>query len=519
MITNNEKEFILNEMKNLLDEYDYNYSTWSLDNIVEEWAKQKADLIEMFKKHPNYIEGKFLIAFVQDYEREISRDTILNFKNYICMVLRSRIDTLPKEIEERRIAENCSYLPMKLYDLFEYDFHHLFNERVISEDTATYLNKIIPQIYPHTGQKTSRVVNKICQYLNYDKDADYNREFAKFADALSPMKIKRHTILSINPLDYLTMSFGNSWSSCHTIDKENRRHMPNSYEGAYSSGTMSYMLDKTSMVFYTIDSSYNGSDYWTQPKINRQMFHYGEDKLVQSRLYPQSNDGFGDAYSQYRNIVQATMAEILNIPNLWKLSRGINNVSKYILSEGTHYRDYRNFEDCTLSKVTDSTNEEYIVVGAKPICISCGSRHDVEDNIDCCYEVRYCEHCGRTIRNEDDEYWVGDYCYCHDCVTYCEVCGEYELNDDVYWVEDEKRYVCRDCIDRYYYKCPHCYEFVHENNAIYIECEGRYVCPDCADNCYYVCVDCGEYFPEDRIHEDEFGDCYCDDCYKEEEEE
>jgi hypothetical protein len=213
------------------------------------------------------------------------------------------------------------------------------------------------------------------------------------------------------------------------------------------------------------------------------------------------------------------MATIFDFPNLWNLTRGIEAASLYIWSEGTHYRDYLHYENCSLSRIKGRLNENKFTVGASPICISCGYRHDYEENINCCNDARYCEKCGCRITHEDDEYWVGGYCYCHDCVTYCEVCGEYELSDNVYWVEDEYRYVCSSCIDHYYYTCPHCGNYVHKNNAIYIECEGKHVCSYCADNYYYKCADCGEYFPEDRIHKDEFGDYYCDDCDKEENEE
>ena len=40
-------------------------------------------------------------------------------------------------------------------------------------------------------------------------------KFAKYADSINPIKVKRHTVLSVHPIDYYTMSFGNSWTSCH----------------------------------------------------------------------------------------------------------------------------------------------------------------------------------------------------------------------------------------------------------------------------------------------------------------
>ena len=274
------------------------------------------------------------------------------------------------------------FLPPKIYDLLIYELDDM--PTILNEEWANCVNRALPNIKAVSGQKTSRVVNKICKHLGYDKHEEYNRKFAAYSDAINPLSIVRHTVISLNPIDYLTMSFGNSWASCHTIDKLNRRNCDNSYQGCNSSGTMSYMLDGTSAVYYTVSKDYEGKEYYFQDKITRQMFFYGEDKLIQGRLYPQGEDGATDKYTQVRNIVQKVYADILGIPNLWKLTKGTSEASKYIYSHGTHYRDYNHFSSCTLSIIQDSENGNSIDVGADPICIECGCRHQIEENINCC---------------------------------------------------------------------------------------------------------------------------------------
>ena len=400
-------------------------------------------------------------------------------------------------------------LPVDVYDFFYYI--HNYAERCISESTATYLSRLFTELRFHAGQKTSRVVNKICQYLGLDKVDGYNREFAKYADSLSPMTIKRHTILSINPLDYLTMSFGNSWASCHTIDTNNKRRMPNAYSGCYSSGTISYMLDKSSMVLYTVDASYDGNEYWNQPKINRQMFHYGEEKLVQSRLYPQDNDGCDAVYVPYRNIVQSIISTIFEFPNLWTLSKGTSAVCQYIFSDGTNYPDYRHFNNVTLSRVKGSENEQYMTVGAKPICIKCGERHYIEDNINHCEDRYVCADCGDAL-DEDDVIWINGEAYCRDCCHYCEYCQEYHRDDETY--VEGYGYVCDDCLNRHFDYCDCCDNYVLQDYSYYVECEDRYVCDSCIDRYYTRCEDCDEYFPDEYMHS--YGDMVlCEDCYNE----
>lgn len=520
MITVQEREYLLDSMVDLLDEYDYAYDRWALNQIIDEWADQKSTLIEAFKKHPNYIDGKFMIAFDCDYEREFNAESVINFIKYLKQVaeIPTYVANLPEEITQQRIKDGAALLPQEIWHFICYLPEHI-KSKTLSENTAKILDKILPQIHPHVGEKASRAINRLCTYLGYDRHPDYNREYAKFADGLSPLMIKRHTILSINPLDYLTMSFGNSWASCHTIDKENKRRMPNSYEGQYSSGTMSYMLDGTSMVFYTVDSKYDGDDYWYQPKINRQMFHWGEEKLIQGRLYPQDNDDNDEAYAPYRQIVQAIMSTIFDFPNLWTKTRGTEAASRYIYSKGTHYRDYQHYSNCTLSVVKNSENEAEITVGARPICIYCGNRHDVEENIDCCHsEYRECECCGRRIHCEDDEYWVGDYCYCSDCVTYCEDCDKYVLKSEVTWVGSVGSYVCDNCLSDNYYRCEYCGEYYYEDDITWVESVDKYVCSSCLDEKFTQCDSCCEYIRNEYIIETDNG-YYCVDCCPEEEEE
>ena len=477
IITDSEREYILGGMRELLTEYGYAYTDNALKKIVTTWARQKETLIEAFKNHPNYLDGKFMIAFDQNYERPLDESGARAFWHWLEDKAITVLTDIPADVDEQRREDSCRYLPHDLWNFLEN--MHAIATRTVSEATADEINRLLPNIRAHKGEKTSRVINRICTYLGYDKADGYNREFAKFADSLSPMVITRHTVLSINPLDYLTMSFGNSWSSCHTIDKNNKRGMPNSYHGCYSSGTISYMLDGSSMVFYTVESSYDGNDYWTQPKINRQMFHYGEDKLVQGRLYPQDNDGCDVIYAPNRNIVQEIIAKIFDFPNLWTLSKGTAEANKYIRSVGTHYRDYRNYGNCTLSVRKDSENKSNFTVGANPICVKCGRRHSDEENIKCddCDDDVVCCDCGDEVDVDDAIEYNGRY-YCRRCVSTCPICGEVVPDEVTTYIETEDRDVCPSCLDQHYRQCEDCGEYVWSEDLTYVDGQG-YLCEDC----------------------------------------
>lgn len=513
IITTEEREVILDNMERLLDEYDYECTTEALNLIIDTWAENKADLIAHFKNHPNYLQGKFMIVFSKDYARKTDENAIKSWIRWLQGFNVSELSDVAKEMLEYENEKYCaSYnAPFIMYQLCYYDN---YANQFINANFCNNENKKYNDIFRfREGMKTSRCINKICKWLGVDKHPDYNREFAKLADALNPIKVTRHTIISLNPIDYLTMSFGNSWASCHTIDKENRRGMPNSYEGQYSSGTISYMLDATSMVFYTVDQSYNGSDFFFEPKINRCMFHYAYDKLVQGRLYPQSCDyGCSELYTDVRGIVQNVISICYDKPNFW--SAPLRMIDYVISGGGTNYEDYFHFDTCNIRRFKGSDDNRMVEIGHAPICIECGCEHDTEDNINhCSSNVIYCTNCG-CVLDEDDDYthYFNDDPYCEDCCEYCECCGEWYPSGKMRWLDEENKWVCDDCFDEFYCYCIECDEYYHETHGHFIN--GNFVCDDCYDRNYVCCDNCGCVVKEDDTTIMPNGNCLCDDCYE-----
>ena len=485
IINDEERKVLLEDMKRLLSEYDYQYTEEALNKIIDTWATNKADLITAIKKHPNYLQGKFMIVFSHNFDRTVDKTAINGFKKWLlnsetCFAVR---EFMTEEMRNE-VIDYGRKLPNDIF-CFLTEMTNMTGQ-YIDDYIVERLDNISPDLHAHKGQKMSRVINKLLTYVGFNKLPDYNREFAKYADALNPLQITRHTVLSVNPLDYLTMSFGNSWASCHTIDKENKRNMPNSYEGMYSSGTVSYMLDKPSMVFYTVDASYNGNDFWNEPKINRQMFHWGEEKLVQGRLYPQDNDGDNSVYTPYREIVQNIMSELFKFPNLWTVAKGTSAAGRYVRSYGTHYRDYDSYDNCTLSRIKGSENEKYISVGHDPICIKCGNEHDIQENISCCARKVTCAECGCEIDEDEARYIDGEY-YCDDCSFWCDCCDEYRVG-----VATEVRgggTVCSSCLEDHYTFCDDCEEYVR--NRYINEINGEHICNECFEENFGPCDHCG----------------------------
>lgn len=574
VLTTEERETLRSEIITLLEEYDYNPTEYAVNKILDEWVKNKGWMINLFKKHPNY-NGKFQIVFDSDYYRVTNKDELYNFADWmyyqskgmfleevqigkfsysevtkIYQKLDSVVDYMINidSIGYKNFSVNGRNLDqmrkeralwLDRYYAYKYDDKiyitggRAFNrekyklgqnvcdfkenlprctEHIADEEFANMVNRLFPSVKAVAGQKVSRIVNKVCKLTGIDKLPEYNREFAKYADAINPLVIKRHTVLSCHPVDYLTMSFGNSWASCHTIDKENKRDMPDNYSGCYSSGTLSYMLDGSSFVYYTVDKDYNGNELELQDKINRNMFHMGEDKLIQARVYPQSTDGEGGIYKQIREIAQKVIADCLEVPNMWINSKGTGACSSVTRSYGTHYKDYTNYSDCNVSFLKCGEDNSYknvntIAIGHEPICPKCGDSHDYEEAIECrgCYKGEHkCDDCGCTY-DEEDMYLIDGSWYCSDSSFYCDYHERREIGNYTY-IQDYG-YVCDDALesDDFYY-CNHCDEWHYApSRSPIVTTDDKHFCSErCAEREDYVLYN-DKWYPMDELY-------YCEHC-------
>lgn len=334
------------------------------------------------------------------------------------------------------------------------------------------------------GQRVNKFVNKICTELGLDKivdlrketwtdangnyherlvDKGWNKKKAEFGDAINPLEYERNVIISVNPIDYWTMSFGYKWASCHTIDKENRRNNgSDNYSGCYSGGTESYMLDPSSIIVYVLPTEDEikriGEETYPmelKSKLKRCVFYLGEDKLVQSRVYPDGRDGGDDGLAtQLRAIMQKTVSELYNTPNLWTLKKGTDECRRVIYTAySVHYPDYTHYDDCNVSylrRIDGYKNTNRITVGSRIICPNCGDIHTESDHITCdyCYDSdKYtCDECGNRVRQSEAIIIDDDRIFC--CLTCAERYGYVNTEDDGWHDRDDCH---QDSYDGYWY--------------------------------------------------------------------
>lgn len=475
------RDDIFAKMTDLLDEYGYTFTADAVEDILDEWEKKKRDLLGILSRHPAFDPATLTIDTAADFPREWNAETARRFKRFVLDLITDEEVTIPAEVIAQRIKERCAILPDKMYLVICSICHH--NNRTLTAEQTAAFREAFPAVQGiNEGMKSSRAFAKIFGFLGLDKHPDYNRRFAAFADNLNPAVFKRRTVISVNPIDYLTMSFGNSWASCHTIDKQNLRDRGGDhYNGCYSGGTVSYMLDPSSMVVYTTE------DEGYAPlldKYTRQMFFYDSGRLVQSRLYPQGSED--EAYTPYRNLLQSVFSECLALPNLWILKRGVDEVAPLIEADGVAYRDWEYYREVNISYLRgftpddDFSDFDYIQVSADPICIECGCRHNEESSINCCTPCGVnrveCPHCGETFR-ADFGRWVDGVLYCEDCVEFCEDCGGYFLiGDGIAWLDGVGN-ICDSCREDYNY-CETCERYTRAD-LIEDETSGSMMCRRC----------------------------------------
>jgi hypothetical protein len=489
-------ENMITRVNSVLDKYSKSYCRNGVLANLYAWEQNKTPLIELLRKHPNWNEDALAVVFEVTQSREIDR--------YLVSPLKSSLLDLCIGMEmpgEERL--NLSYS----LDTAISPYAKLLPDEQIVSNIKQYSG-----VSCAVGQKTSRVINKICQRYGLDKHPEYNARFAQLADSLSPIKIKRKALLSVHPCDYLEMSNEqNSWSSCHCIRR-----------GEYHAGTLSYMNDAVSMIFYTVDE-FVDFDYCKKPKRSRQVFCYGDGILLQSRLYPHTDDE--EARSIYRDIVQRTISHCLNIPNLWLLKRNPETVEEhcYTHEDALHYQDYT--YSCykpTISLLKDvhCLEESSICIGHTAYCLDCADPISSNDTLYCDSCSDYsdyisCENCGtRILLDGDDDYYVSDAHYCRDCVSWCESCQEYVRDEmfDVRNLQGREIFVCANCCDEYYSYCEDCGAYYHNDTGLHIA--DGFHCDDCLENHYAVCENCGVYFPREYAMEID-GNTYCADCAKE----
>lgn len=439
------------------------------ERMEKDCLNAKEDLIQLLSKHPNWDEVNKRVVLTNSYVRAIDNEQAQKAFDAIALLADAS-----KEGSVLFTFSGCFNAPGSIY---------------LNDNWVKPIDDWYPEAHAHQGQKLTRVLRAIIRnhYPDVEANPEYERLYAKYADALSPIEVEQTTVLSVNPVDFMRMSDGNSWTSCHNIFQG----------GCYSGGCASYAFDTETMIMFTVDDA---PRITTAKKINRQLFFWNGSVLQSSRLYPQDCDGDSALYTQFRQVVEDILTKCLGIHNLW---RSVSEVS--YTSYGYHYQDYRysHYQAYAPSEFIDIDTHFYIG-SDDPYCVVTGDPLDSDEHPTNLCGSWYCAHCDERIRTGDKIYFDGDY-YCQNCA-------------------DEFIYYCPECQTEYWDGGGESYTLNYrrtypENNYTYYSDDT--ICPCCAENSsdYVWCTECGDLWKPYDVgtgevvgFTDSCGDFYCPEC-------
>ena len=346
MLSKIDEEALANYIAKTSDELtSFDRSYIDITNLLDIWASKKAHI---------YLKmGRRL-----KLEREIK-----------CSVSKAEMDKKIKEMKER-------------FSDFNFILANSFLDSLDSNEITNNILDADKRVFDVVFKKGMRVSRCFKKLINGSKNVDsYQTELSMLIQSL---KVKGHAVISIDPIDYLTMSVNNAgWTSCHRLSG-----------GCYKAGCLAYMTDFSTAISYATNKNitafkkYEGLEYAN--KLWRQCVHIGETKAIQARQYP----------AEYKSNMATVSEMLVDMMNNYK------GVSTYIAVEREACSLYDHQENYGSSAYNDIEEESFSDGGAL-ILESLDEEDDIQEIIRINSDVD-CLHCGGELEDSDS-------LVCYDC--------------------------------------------------------------------------------------------------------
>ena len=295
----------------------------TVDKYLEDWAKAKQNFYLMFGK-------KLLLS------KEIE------------------IDMTETEVSGR-VKDACYAFPQFAPLLLQFSNSEWLGNSISRHSSV--LSEYCKDMYSN-GTKVTKFLSQIAKSKELD---DY------LATKLSNRKVRDTIFISIDPYDYLTMSYNNhGWNSCHQLGS-----------GSYSPGCASLMLDDYTLIGYKSsgkNSSYSDRNYkWEgNSKTWRQCIYLDPktSSAIFSRQYPQE---IPDVTKELRALLEEKLSSALGFENSWRSSTGAHH--GYQQGSSLPYHDVLNGREnhkMIRPKLLPDGEATTFIVGKDIYCIHCG---------------------------------------------------------------------------------------------------------------------------------------------------
>ena len=393
-------------MNHYIDYYagDTIHSRVSLEHILSFWNENKQNLYKAFG-------NQFMVS------KEIS--------------IKSPIDLVRKQMEELIYLNSTinrwrNAMLNDLYDI-DSDVYYKVNEAIFAPkplaknayDGDNFEFKIgETMIRVQNGMKAMKIIAKIAKALKYE---DTMEEFRlEHSRILNTATLSGELVLSIHPLDYMTMSDNEcDWSSCMSWNDE----------GCYRRGTVEMMNGKDTVVAYLRSKTPMSIDgyKWSGNKKWRSLIVFDKDFITSIKGYPYLSKDLSEIAIQMLAELATKNLGYSYDNEIYKYSHNTafeTPKGTYTFRFAPYDAMYNDFGACKhhICLGTDYKPVSFFhyVYGGPATCMCCGA-------IDCDYD------------NE------ADLC-CMDCNGHCTCweCGDRICEDDAYY-DDEGRAYCYYC--------------------------------------------------------------------------
>ena len=472
LLTEQDKETIKRYIRAYTDA-----EVYDLKPILKVWNKSKRTLCKGFG---NQLRVKIPLEFERNkiqYQKDISNiyktPAIWDLSDYEWV-----LKYIDEDIKNPFVRESFKWIDQALPDRTKayfvakefsrlLSYSNMENGKTLREYEFPHLNLTIP-----ANTKTMKSILRVIKALNFP----YMEEFEKFRNDISNLNsnksMKTNLVLSIHPIDFMTMSDNNcDWTSC----------MSWSRSGMYSTGTVEMMNSNVAAIaYFESKTPYEVCEMNIPNKSWRALTFIHKDIILVGKNYPYQYDpGVYQILEQVMKLVKDNLGWTYQFKHQsyrdlqwysnnnfvrWDLSRDkmcYHNGKprhKIICYTRVMYNDIIEDQDldyqCCRNKVKRT---KFINLSGRATCMCCGEYlwDNCDDNprdVDCNQKI--CRNCSK------------DRCQCCDRIfQQIEHNSEHMLNsnDDViiktkgnfYMLPGPKRFtitVCKDCIGevRYY---------------------------------------------------------------------
>ena len=428
---------------------------------LSEWAKCKPKLYRMMGKNLKVSVPCTFEKPLCDIEKETYKlfndfeDFINNYRKFFDNVMYN---------EEYQIEEDDVR-----------DLKKIINVSNFIKDSIPTSIKIKPKGYKktlqlQTGMKPIRALSKIVSYFGAENFKDFEEFRCKHSLIYNDKIIKGNLIISIHPLDFITMSDNSlGWSSC----------MSWTDDGCYHLGTVEMMNSNNVVVCYLegstpyeFNNEHPEDEEWTwNNKKWRQMFYVTKDIIVSGKAYPYKHlDLTRTVLEKLRELAKENFnwtysfgpETYHDMKNIWSIFRMDNNrewvangtsIKHNILFDTKNmYNDMLNDNNYEFLCVRNKVKKEKIIsYSGKARCICCNDilleENDYQDD----YNDRFL-NTGKVI--------------CNECLekSRCSCCGKIKGSNNLIKIKirefrlESVRNFCKDCYKERAKICPICGE-------------------------------------------------------------